>query len=91
MGEVEDVTYRCAEAVREGVGDAEDVRDHPDRDLLRVLHHGVGVARVDEAVDEHPAQRPGGTFMFGDALRGEPWEKQPARAGVFGRVGLQGR
>ena len=91
VGELQDVAHPAGEGVGQVGGHAEDPGDDPDRDLLRVVGRGVGVARVGEAVEQAAAELAGQRHVAVDPLVREPGQQQPAGPGVQRRVGRNRR
>ena len=91
VGELEHVAHPAGEGVGQLGGDAQDVGDHPDRDLLRVVRRSIGAALGEEAVEQPIAQVPRHLLVGLDPSVGEPWEEQPACPRVQRRVRGDGR
>ena len=74
--ELEQVAYPASEGVGHVGGDAEDVGDHPHRNLLRVLARGVSTASFGEIARQVAAQLARHALVLGHPSMREPREQQ---------------
>src|SRR5581483_8242161 len=86
-GDLEEHVEPVAEQVAVGGGDAEEVGDDPDGDVLGVLGGGVGASFGADGVEQLGADVAGDRLEGGDRLGGEGRSEQAADRAVLRRVG----
>ena len=83
---LEHAAHPAGERVAHVGGHAQHGGDDAHRDLLGVVGGGIGLAPLDEAVDETVAQLAGAVLELGHGLRGEERQDEPAVPVVLGRI-----
>ncbi len=91
VGELEHVAHPLGEGAGHRLGHAEDVADHPHRDLLGVLRGSVALAASDDVVDEAAAQLAGEHLVLGHPGRAHRRQHESPGPGVQRRVGADRR
>ncbi|CAB5013427.1 unannotated protein [freshwater metagenome] len=91
VGELEDVANPTGECAGHLLGYAEDVADHPHRNLLRVLRCRIALATGQHIVHQAATQRPGVHLVLGNAGRAHSGQHQSARPRVQRSVGADRR
>ena len=86
IGELKDIAHPLRKGIRHVGGDTQNLRDHPDGNLLRVLRRGVGLTTLGKTVEQAPAELAGEGYIALHPPVGKPGQQQPARPRVQRRV-----
>lgn len=89
--ELEHVAHPLRERCRHLIGHAQDVPDHPHRNLLRILGGGIALATGEHVVDQPPAQIASEDLVLGHPRRAHRGQHEAPGPGVQWRVGADGR